>query len=152
MPGREQGRAVPGGRPQPRRGYRITYGITEPVIGPVRRVLRPVRLGSISFDVAFTAVFLAVIILRTVVVPLIPFRGTGFRGGRWRVPALDADESHHLLANVASRRSGSLERWAKGVVPPSNRWLHAMTPGRGAVGVAQEQWAIFIVQQAARTD
>jgi YggT family protein len=52
---------------------RITYTITEPVIGPVRRVLRPVRLGSISIDLAFTAVFVAVIILRTVVVPLIPF-------------------------------------------------------------------------------
>jgi YggT family protein len=52
---------------------RITHGITEPVIGPVRRVLKPVRLGSISLDLAFTAVFVAVIILRTVVVPLIPF-------------------------------------------------------------------------------
>jgi YggT family protein len=52
---------------------RITHGITEPVIGPVRRVLRPVRLGTISVDLAFTAVFVAVIILRTVVVPLIPF-------------------------------------------------------------------------------
>jgi YggT family protein len=52
---------------------RITHGITEPVIGPVRQVLKPVRLGSISFDLAFTAVFVAVIVLRTVVVPLIPF-------------------------------------------------------------------------------
>ncbi|WP_445183390.1 YggT family protein [Pseudonocardia sp. Cha107L01] len=52
---------------------RITHGLTEPVIGPVRRVLRPVRLGSVSIDLAFTAVFVAVILLRTVVVPLIPF-------------------------------------------------------------------------------
>ncbi len=52
---------------------RITYGISEPVIGPVRRVLKPVRLGSISVDLAFTAVFVAVIIIRTVLVPLIPF-------------------------------------------------------------------------------
>ena len=52
---------------------RITHGITEPVIGPVRRVLKPVRLGSVSIDLAFTAVFVAVIVLRTVVVPLIPF-------------------------------------------------------------------------------
>jgi YggT family protein len=52
---------------------RITHGITEPVIGPVRRVLKPVRLGSVSVDLAFTAVFVAVIVLRTVVVPLIPF-------------------------------------------------------------------------------
>jgi YggT family protein len=55
------------------RARRITHGITEPVIGPVRRVLRPVRLGSVSLDLAFTAVFVAVIVLRTVVVPLIPF-------------------------------------------------------------------------------
>jgi YggT family protein len=52
---------------------RITHGLTEPVIGPVRRVLKPVRFGSVSIDVAFTAVFVAVILLRTVVVPLIPF-------------------------------------------------------------------------------
>jgi YggT family protein len=52
---------------------RITHGITEPVIGPVRRVLKPVRFGSVSVDLAFTAVFVAVIILRSAVVPLIPF-------------------------------------------------------------------------------
>jgi len=52
---------------------RITHGITEPVIGPVRRALKPVRFGSVSIDVAFTAVFVAVILLRSVVVPLIPF-------------------------------------------------------------------------------
>jgi YggT family protein len=52
---------------------RITHGITEPVIGPVRRVLKPARFGSVSIDLAFTAVFVAVIVLRTVVVPLIPF-------------------------------------------------------------------------------
>ncbi|WP_311558866.1 YggT family protein [Pseudonocardia charpentierae] len=52
---------------------RITHGITEPVIAPVRRVLKPVRIGSVGIDLAFAAVFLAVIILRTVVVPFIPF-------------------------------------------------------------------------------
>ena len=52
---------------------RITHAVTEPVIGPVRRVLKPVRFGSVSVDLAFTAVFVAVIILRSVVVPLIPF-------------------------------------------------------------------------------
>ena len=52
---------------------RITHGITEPVIAPARRVLKPVRVGSVGIDLAFTAVFLAVIILRTVVVPFIPF-------------------------------------------------------------------------------
>jgi YggT family protein len=52
---------------------RVTHGITEPVIGRVRRVLKPVRFGSVSIDLAFTAVFVAVLMLRTVVVPLIPF-------------------------------------------------------------------------------
>ncbi|MBB5162955.1 YggT family protein [Mycobacterium sp. AZCC_0083] len=52
---------------------RIIYAITEPVIGPVRRVLKPARFGSVSIDLAFTAVFVGVILLRSVVVPLIPF-------------------------------------------------------------------------------
>jgi YggT family protein len=43
------------------------------VIAPVRGVLKPVRIGSVGIDLAFAAVFLAVIILRTVVVPFIPF-------------------------------------------------------------------------------
>ena len=44
---------------------RVTYGLTEPVIAPVRRVLRPVRLGGMSLDLAFTVVFLAVVVLRS---------------------------------------------------------------------------------------
>ncbi|BBZ27469.1 hypothetical protein MMAD_17640 [Mycolicibacterium madagascariense] len=52
---------------------RITHGITEPVLGPVRRVLKPVRIGSVSVDLAFTAVFVLVLILRTTVVPALPF-------------------------------------------------------------------------------
>jgi YggT family protein len=62
-----------GGRSGLYQARRITHGITEPVIGPVRRVLRPVRFGSVSVDLAFTAVFMVVIVLRAVVVPLIPF-------------------------------------------------------------------------------
>ncbi|MCW2687012.1 MAG: hypothetical protein JWR37_1902 [Mycobacterium sp.] len=62
-----------GGRSGLHQARRITHGITEPVIGPVRRVLKPVRCGSVSIDLAFTAVFVAVIVLRTVLVPLIPF-------------------------------------------------------------------------------
>jgi YggT family protein len=62
-----------GGRGGLDQARRITHGITEPVIRPVRRVLKPVRMGSIGLDLAFTAVFVAVIILRSVVVPLIPF-------------------------------------------------------------------------------
>ena len=45
-----------------------THRVTEPVIAPVRRVLPPLRLGSVSIDLAFTAVFLAVVVLRAVVV------------------------------------------------------------------------------------
>ena len=69
-----------GGRSGLHQARRITHGITEPVIGPVRRVLKPARFGSFSIDLAFTAVFVAVIVLRTVVVPLIPFLGRSLRG------------------------------------------------------------------------
>ena len=43
---------------------RVTYGITEPVIAPVRRVVPSLRLGGVSIDLAFTVVFLAVVVLR----------------------------------------------------------------------------------------
>ncbi|WP_338600412.1 YggT family protein [Saccharopolyspora sp. SCSIO 74807] len=49
-----------------RRVRALTHTGTEPVIAPVRRVLRPVRVGEISIDLAFTAVFVAVLILRSV--------------------------------------------------------------------------------------
>jgi YggT family protein len=62
-----------GGRSGVYQARRITHGITEPVLGPVRRLLKPVRFGSVSIDLAFTAVFVAVIVLRTAVVPLLPF-------------------------------------------------------------------------------
>jgi YggT family protein len=52
--------------PWTRRARALTYAGTEPVIAPVRRVLRPVRAGGLSIDLAFTAVFLAAIILRQV--------------------------------------------------------------------------------------
>ncbi|GAA4695675.1 YggT family protein [Pseudonocardia yuanmonensis] len=52
---------------------RVTHGITEPVIAPVRRVVKPVNLGGISLDLAFIIVFVGVLILRTAIVPLIPF-------------------------------------------------------------------------------
>lgn len=44
----------------------LTHAGTEPVIAPVRRVLRPVRAGGLSIDVAFTVVFVAVLILRSI--------------------------------------------------------------------------------------
>ncbi len=45
----------------------VSWSITEPVIAPVRRVLRPVRVGGVSIDLAFTAVLVGVLVLRTVV-------------------------------------------------------------------------------------
>jgi YggT family protein len=45
---------------------RLTHAGTEPVIAPVRRVLRPIRTGGVSFDVAFTVVFVVAVILRTI--------------------------------------------------------------------------------------
>ncbi|MFD1050308.1 YggT family protein, partial [Kibdelosporangium lantanae] len=44
----------------------VTYALTEPVIGPVRRRIRPIRAGGVGIDIAFTVVFLAAVILRTI--------------------------------------------------------------------------------------
>jgi YggT family protein len=49
-----------------RRARTLTHAGTEPVIAPVRRVLRPVRAGGLSIDLAFTVVFIAAVILRQV--------------------------------------------------------------------------------------
>lgn len=61
------------GGPEPgwRRGARrATHAVTEPVLAPVRRVLRPVRIGSVGLDLAFPAVFLAVVLLRQLALTL----------------------------------------------------------------------------------
>jgi YggT family protein len=52
--------------PWARRARGLAYSATEPVIGPVRRVVRPVRIGGISLDLAFTLVFVGVLVLRSV--------------------------------------------------------------------------------------
>ena len=52
---------------------RVTHAVTEPVIAPVRRVVPTLRIGSFGLDLAFMIVFFGVILLRTLVVPLIPF-------------------------------------------------------------------------------
>jgi YggT family protein len=49
------------------RAREITHRLTEPVIGPVRRVLPPVRIGDVQLDLAFTVVFLATVVLRALV-------------------------------------------------------------------------------------
>jgi YggT family protein len=46
---------------------RVVYRLTEPVVAPVRRLLPPVRMGGVSFDLAVTLVFVAVVILRQLV-------------------------------------------------------------------------------------
>ncbi|MEU8634390.1 MULTISPECIES: YggT family protein [Amycolatopsis] len=56
--------------PWTRRARSLAYSATEPVIGPVRRVVRPVRIGGISLDLAFTLVFIGVIVLRGIVFAL----------------------------------------------------------------------------------
>lgn len=48
-----------------RRARALTHAGTEPVIAPVRRVLRPVRVGGLAIDLAFTAVFVLALILRS---------------------------------------------------------------------------------------
>jgi YggT family protein len=53
-----------------RKGRYYAYRATEPVIAPVRRVVKPIRLGSVSFDLAFTIVFIVVLVLRGLVTRL----------------------------------------------------------------------------------
>jgi YggT family protein len=48
------------------RARALTHSATEPVIAPVRRVLRPVRAGGVAIDLAFTVVFILALILRSV--------------------------------------------------------------------------------------
>lgn len=54
------------GPPWVRRARRVAHAVTEPVIAPVRRVLRPMRAGGIAIDLAFTVVFIVALILRSV--------------------------------------------------------------------------------------
>ena len=49
------------------RAQEISHRVTEPVIAPVRRALPPVRIGGVGIDLAFTVVFFATVILRSVV-------------------------------------------------------------------------------------
>ena len=46
---------------------RFAHAVTEPVISPVRRVLPPLRFGGFGLDLAFTVVFVAALILRSIV-------------------------------------------------------------------------------------
>ncbi|MET9626397.1 YggT family protein [Lentzea sp. NPDC006480] len=46
---------------------RVTHAVTEPVLAPVRKVLPPLRFGGFGLDLAFTVVFIAALILRSIV-------------------------------------------------------------------------------------
>lgn len=49
---------------------RLSHRATEPVIAPVRKVLPPVRAGGVGIDLAFTVVFFAALIVRSVMFAL----------------------------------------------------------------------------------
>jgi YggT family protein len=59
---------APSAGPGLTRARAAVHRLTEPVIAPVRRVVPPLRVGGLSIDLAFTIVFVAVIVLRAVVV------------------------------------------------------------------------------------
>jgi YggT family protein len=46
---------------------RVTHSVTEPVLAPVRKILPPLRFGRFGLDLAFTVVFIAALILRSIV-------------------------------------------------------------------------------------
>jgi YggT family protein len=61
--------AVASSGPEPewrRTAQRVTHAVTEPVLAPVRRVLPPVRFGSVGIDLAFIVVFFAAVVLRQI--------------------------------------------------------------------------------------
>jgi YggT family protein len=44
--------------------------VTEPVLAPVRRVVPPLRLGGVALDLSFLVVFLAVLLLRQLILSI----------------------------------------------------------------------------------
>ncbi|MDZ7734058.1 MAG: YggT family protein [Acidimicrobiia bacterium] len=45
----------------------VFYLLTEPVLGPLRRALPPVRLGTVGLDLSPIIVFLGITILRSII-------------------------------------------------------------------------------------
>ena len=43
----------------------VLYTITEPVLGPVRRLLPPARIGGMGIDLSFLIVVLAIFVLQS---------------------------------------------------------------------------------------
>jgi YggT family protein len=49
---------------------RLSLGVravTEPILAPVRRILPPLRIGGVGIDLAFIVVFLAIVIIRSLI-------------------------------------------------------------------------------------
>ena len=46
--------------------YGLTISLTEPVLGPLRRALPPVRAGNVAFDLSPILVFFGILILQSV--------------------------------------------------------------------------------------
>jgi YggT family protein len=49
---------------------RLSVGVravTEPILAPVRRFLPPVRFGTVSIDLAFIVVFIAIVVIRQLI-------------------------------------------------------------------------------------
>jgi YggT family protein len=49
---------------------RLSVGVravTEPILAPVRRFLPPVRFGTVSIDMAFIVVFIAIVVIRQLI-------------------------------------------------------------------------------------
>ncbi|CAM3167856.1 YggT family protein [Stackebrandtia soli] len=42
----------------------VVFSVTDPPLKGLRRILPPLRLGNVAFDLAFVALFLIVIVLR----------------------------------------------------------------------------------------
>jgi YggT family protein len=47
--------------------FSIVYAITEPVLGPIRKVLPPIGMGGMGLDLSPIIVFMLVIILQNAV-------------------------------------------------------------------------------------
>ena len=43
------------------------HTLTEPILAPVRRVLPPVRVGSVAIDLAFLVVFFGIVVIRELI-------------------------------------------------------------------------------------
>lgn len=57
--------ATPGGAMGPVRSFVFT--LTEPVLGPLRRTIPPIRIGSIYLDVSFIVAILGISVLSSLI-------------------------------------------------------------------------------------